>query len=48
MMVPIVTKRDGLWVALLGNKVIFKSLDRKNVVDYIKYTWNGVNDYAQP
>lgn len=46
-MSPKIVKIGALWVALLGDKVVFKSLERKNVEDFIKYSWNGVNAYDE-
>ncbi len=36
-----VEKRGALWVALCGSVVVFSSLDRKNVLDFITFSWNG-------
>lgn len=40
---PVVKKQGALWVALFAGKIVFKSLERKNVEDFIRYSWNGVN-----
>lgn len=44
---PVVKKQGTLWVALFAGKVVFRSLDRKNVEDFIKYSWNGVPTYEE-
>ena len=55
---PTIVKLGTLWAAVLGGKVngnlegdsskiLFKSLERKNVEDFIRYSWNGINPITQ-
>lgn len=43
---PKVLKINGLWCAVVGSVTVFKSLDRQNVLMFIKHSWQGVNPYG--
>jgi hypothetical protein len=38
---PVIMKLHGQWAVVLGSVTLFKSLDKNNCLDYIKYSWNG-------
>ncbi len=42
---PHVVKQGAMWVVMLGSVSLFRSLDKRNCLDYIKYSWCGVSSY---
>lgn len=55
--VPTIVKQGALYCAVLGSvtdqegaspMIVFKSLDRQNVVNFIEHSWKGTSQYDIP